>query len=589
MTIVSNFKKLGEKNKNIIIFSCVAIFALQILFFIETYTISTPFADDYDAALLAYSTIVAKKIPFDELFFNKYYDHLPIFPRLVLIPSLLFDSFSVKSSSYVVFALMVLSIFLLYKLLKRTEPLLTWLLIPVSAFMFNPLQHLLLVSPFAGLQWGFPLMGTIITIYFLNKTNVNNKSIVLAFSLAVIAAFSDILGLIIFLIGTLSFYYVDKDRVKRLIIWIISSLLVFILYFKEIDLLDTPIYFSSLFTVEGLSFILRFIAVPFRLKYDYFVIPLGIISLLLFSSFVLYLFLIKKKNRISLPWLQIGLMGIFSTVVTELGRVGSITAPQRGDATHYTMISNLSHIAILVFASLILLDIIKNHNSKKFKRVFSIVFFVFIIIQMILLVPSYYLGWKLGNDYYNYETKQHSCFIPSNYNSEFCIHLPSWPPSKIAEFYNYLLNQKFTMFSGFDLSKHNKEIFEDLPIMQKVNYKTALGAIEKINNKNVLGVKSIGINEPIVMISGWILNSNKQKMDTVILLVDDEPFIKHDYFIPREDVFNEINHNTDSYAGWEIGFLAGFIEKDCYTIHIVGIKNNEVFRLDQEIELCKNF
>lgn len=587
--LLFNSKKFSEKNKNIIIFSFVAVFAIQTLFFTEVYTINTPFADDYDAAVLAHSIIENKKISYDELIFNQYIDHRPIFPRLVVIASLLFDSFHVKNALYFGFMLMLISIFLLYKLLKKIDRSLTWLLIPISAFFFSPLQHLLFVSPFAGLQWQFPLLGTIAAVYFMSKDKLNNKSIVVAFFFSIIATFSDIIGLIIFIIIIMSFYYVDKERIKYLLIWITLSSSVFFLYFKNLVISDNSLNFSYLFTIEGLSFILRFISVPFRLKYDYLVIPVGIISLLMFFGFSLYLILIKKKQISSLPWLQIGLMSFFSAVVTELGRIGSISIPQRGDATHYTMISNLSHIAILVFASIILLDVIKNHKSNKYKQICSILFVIFVITQMVMLIPSYYLGWKLGNDYYDYEIKQHFCFIPSNYNPEFCKHLPSWPPSKIVELYNYLLEQKFAMFSNFDLSKYNKEIFADLPIMQNANSKNAIGHIEKVNGMNVSKLKSIEINESVVMISGWILDPNKQKMDTVILLVDDEPFIKHDYFIPREDVFNEINHNTDSYAGWEIGFLAGFIEKDCYTIHIVGIKNNEVFRLDQEIELCKNF
>lgn len=583
---LSNFKKLNEKKKNVIIFSCVTIFAIQTLFLIETYNISTPFADDYDVALIVYSIIENKKFPYNELITAFNQQHIPIFPRLVLIPTLLVDSFDVKNASYFGFSLMIFSIFLLYKLLKKTDPSLTWLLIPISAFIFSPLQHILFESSYSGLMWQFPLVGTITAVYLLNKDKLNNKSIVLAFFFAVIGAFSFILGLIIFIICVLSFYYFDKYRIKRLIIWIASSSLVFLLYFKDLEL--TPINFGSLFTIEGLSFIFRFISVPFRLKYDYFLIPLGIISLLLFFGFSLYLFLIKKKQKISLPWIQLGLMGIFSAIVTEVGKIGSITQPGRGDVQHYVMISNLSQIAILIFASLILLDIIKNSNVKRYKQTFTILFFVFVITQMILLTPSYYLGWKLANYYNDYETKQHNCFIPSNYNPEFCRHLPSWPPSKTVELYNYFLEQKLVLFSNFDLSKYNKEIFEDFPIIKESNYKTGIGTIEKINGRNISDMESIQITDPVVMITGWILDSNMQKMNSVILFVDDKPFFKHDYFIPREDIFQELGSGIDLHAGFEIGFLSGFIEYGCHTAYIAGIKDNEVYRLDQEIEICKN-
>ena len=101
--------------------------------------------------------------------------------------------------------------------------------------------------------------------------------------------------------------------------------------------------------------------------------------------------------------------------------------------------------------------------------------------------------------------------------------------------------------------------------------------------------RTIYPNEPLIIISGWVLDEEKKQLDSVFLLVDDKPFIKFDDFQPREDVLENFGKNAQIDSGWKIFFMSGYLKNDCQLISVVGFKDDKNIKLNQEIELCKNY
>ena len=115
-----------------------------------------------------------------------------------------------------------------------------------------------------------------------------------------------------------------------------------------------------------------------------------------------------------------------------------------------------------------------------------------------------------------------------------------------------------------------------------------IGEIESINNVSITEKRTIYLNKPLIIISGWALDEEKKQLDSVFLLVDNKPFIKFDDFQPREDVLENFDMNAQIDSGWKIFFMSGYLKNDCQIISIVGFKDNKNIKLNQEIELCKN-
>ena len=89
-------------------------------------------------------------------------------------------------------------------------------------------------------------------------------------------------------------------------------------------------------------------------------------------------------------------------------------------------------------------------------------------------------------------------------------------------------------------------------------------------------------------INGWSLDQNKKQLDSIYLIVNDEPFLKYDQFYPRNDISENLGIDTELNSGWSISFLSGYLEENCQLITLVGTKDDQKIGFKNEIELCKN-
>ena len=192
------------------------------------------------------------------------------------------------------------------------------------------------------------------------------------------------------------------------------------------------------------------------------------------------------------------------------------------------------------------------------------------------MIPSYYAGWLRGDHYFQLKTEYANCYSLSPELD--CIKKPSdILLSDKNTMINYWIENKLSIFGDPSFNNKNLEHTSYFEETWNKNNETSvgIGEIELINNIPIAGKRTVYVNEPLVIISGSILDEKEKQLDSVFLLVDDKPFIKFD-------------NSVQSYSEWKIFFMSGYLENDCQLISIAGFKDNKNIKLHQEIELCKN-
>jgi len=302
----------------------------------------------------------------------------------------------------------------------------------------------------------------------------------------------------------------------------------------------------------------------------------GSISLIL-GSFCVYYFTIYKKNlKIAMPWLLFLLVGVGGGLITDLGR-GDMPS-HYGNEPYYIPISQFFQIGLLALISLIILDIKKGqlHTQKKILLYFLV---AIIVGHMILLIPSYYAGWLRGEHYFELKTEDANCYSLSPKLD--CINpngiSASINNAELQPMMNDWIKNKLSIFGDASFNNKNLEEISYFEETWNKNNETSIGIgeIELINNIPIAEKRTIYLNDPLIIISGSILDEEEKQLDSVFLLVDDKPFIKFD-------------NSAQSYSEWKIFFMSGYLENNCQLISIAGFKDNKNIKLNQEIELCKN-
>jgi len=533
---------------------------------------------------------VEYQTPLVEELFTPFNQHLFVFPYLVMFSNLYSNSFDVVNLHFFQWPVYGAVLFFTYLLIKKTHKKLLWLLIPISIFTFNPLISSA-ENSFTGWQSILPQLAIIAVIFLFDKKTITVTTFTICVILGIIATFSSIFGIVIWIagiFGLINYKSEEKKLVgkKWLIIWIAIMIIVGFTYYQLLtDTELNEIGKTSPISLEGLSFITVFLSAGFRLKYELLMNLVGIISIL-FSIFCIVYFTKLKKITMVKPWINFLLVGISAAVVAELGR-GHL-AFHMGNEPYYIEFSQFFQIGILVLIGLIILNL-KNNIQKNRTKIIIAFLLIMIIAQVILLVPSYYAGWIRADHYLEKKLDFMECHSLSN--NPACIESGgALSDPEVNKFMNYFLENDLSFFSekNFNL-KNNQDInFFQTVWSEKSTVSVGFSEIESINGLLVSEGEAFTIAKPLVIIKGWSLDENKKQLDSIYLIVNDEPFLKYDHFYPRNDISENLNINAELNSGWTISFLSGYLEEDCQLITLVGIKDNKKIVFENEIELCKN-
>ena len=436
-----------------------------------------------------------------------------------------------------------------------------------------------------GLIWIGTFFFLVSIVGILDKQKLSKFWFALAICLSIIATTTSALGLLSWIIGALFLILRHKENKKNLLIWIGISIIIFSMYVVNIGDLEGRKEIDEIISFAGISWGLEYVSNPFSVKFLELKILIGVISIILLISVSVYL--LNKRIRLAYPWILFGIIGILSTILTDLGRFG-IRLPSEN---YFIIMSTFTQIGLLVVVSILFFEIKKSNHKKK--NLITIIYIVFVVSQLILLSSAYFIGSQYVSNWDREKSNWLTCFdLPSNL--EVC---DNWNvfgdpllnreslEDKLST-YNYLIENKLSIFSNKEFFLDQEQKKNKLNIeWNELNEGSGVGEIETINGQNISN-DSIILDNDFVNISGWIIGKN-EKIDRIFLFVDREAFLSSSNIKPQLDTIKKFENKQDVDIKWNMTFLSGFLEKGCHNISIGGVYDDSKFMLDKEFKICK--
>tara|TARA_B100001540_G_scaffold110661_1_gene99244 strand:- start:5291 stop:7021 length:1731 start_codon:yes stop_codon:yes gene_type:complete len=564
------------KHNRFLVFSLVTLLAIQNLIFQITFKLNFPYSVDFtDIFTPMFDFIVNGEFTF---FINKGI-HVMFFPKLISLPNLYFNSFDVVNLTYVYWIVMSLSIFFIYLIIKQTDRRLIWTIIPISAFIYNPLTtsgYFMLVM----LEWYFPLLGIVSIIYLLNKKTIKTKIFASSIGLAIFSTFSILLGVVSWIAGlTILLKSLTEKKLynkKWILLWISSSTIIGFLYMQLTSGLSEPTRLDLLFSFTGFSFIANFLASSFRLKYDILMLVVGSFSILI-SFFYIWYFIKKDYLKQYFPWFVMLFTAFTGSIITALGRMQ--LEDHIGNEPYYSTISQLFQIGLILLTAKILLEYRLNSKTRK-QKIIIVLLLTLIISQMILLVPSYYSGWQRGEYYFNEKSEFVTCF--SLHPDKKCLEVgPMNHDLKTLSIINHLIKNEQSIFKDHQFTKVNPILKEKFSTFSLSKQNEMIGKISYINNTPItLDSSNYELTDEIIKIDGSINNSIYDNIEKIYLKIDDELLIEFTDF----QIIDNSSNSRDT--EWSLFFMSGYIPDGCNTLAIFTMYNNDITNLDSTT-ICK--
>jgi len=387
---------------NLLIYLGISFFVTLSFFFISFYSVNVIFWDEWEYVDVISSAYDGEKF-WEIPQFHQHNVHRPIFPTLIMIADALLFSWDVTYEMFFGWLMLIGTITFFYFLIKENNNKLKWLLVPISAILFNPLQYENLLWGFTSITWFLTTFSLVASIYFLNSKKKN--SLTLAITFGIIASFSTGIGLFIWPIGAISLF----RKIKSLIVWLSCMAVIFFVYtinfnFGLGDLRETSA--QTFLDVDVYEYMLVFLSNWFPTNFYLLQLLIGLSILGGILIGIIFALKISRKRKIFVPWIQFGLIGLFSAIVTAGFRSTTLVTPVE---SRYIALSNFSFISLVVIVPIIILGFQYGYNNPKKRRLVLGVLFAFFIVLGIGLGSSYYHGWIKGSEWHELRTSNLKC------------------------------------------------------------------------------------------------------------------------------------------------------------------------------------
>tara|TARA_B100001750_G_scaffold849_1_gene747 strand:- start:242 stop:2050 length:1809 start_codon:yes stop_codon:yes gene_type:complete len=587
--------------KNLVIFLIVSAFAIQALLLVIDYGHDVPGPDDIDQLFLGYSIADNHETTVKD-FYDAYGGVVPLFLRLVTVPLFLAFSFTFMPIFYLNWIFLCIAIVFIYFLLKRTNEKSTWLLIPISMLAFSPLQESMFTQSFVGLHQTIPFLSFLLIIILLNSKKINFFRILLALFFVSIVMFSS-QPFVAFIIGPVMILSLIKQDKKLLATWIFGNLCLGIVVLTLLmeggcvtgEGCGEPIIernLSELFSNEKIyAFFFSLSSSIFRIKFDVAYIVIGAIIVSSFLVSLLYTLYNRKKLSSIIPWCQYGLIGLIFISIVTIGRFHLWSGEGVHTELHYLTLTNLIPIGLLVLTNEIF-TYWKNKISKNKKKLLNILLIIFVVSVILMLIPSYTIGWKNAQASFDWKNDVFSgCLLlpakTKHYDSfEYCSKsfLPEYlmtlnnEQKFVPEIWNFFLMNDYNVFSNEKFGEQNSNDLSKFAEKWNNSQSTFTfnGTIEEINSRSIAKYETFQLDNFQVAIQGSIKNVDFD-LDYFYLFLNDEPFAK----------IMDIDNSQNDLILWRAVFLSGYIPDGCHQFSLGFIKDDTKFISLDQMEFCK--
>lgn len=577
--------------KNKIIFFSVLAIILHSVFLVFSLGVNIPISDEIDY------------IPFVKTFndggpwwedphFVQHYDHRLIMYGLIFLASFIFDKINFVNQMYLAVSFLTISTIVLYYLLKKTDSKLTWLSIPIALVIFNAGQSGCYLWGGCAMSWFLTSTCIILTIFFISKIKTSTKSFIFAIVFSVIASFTILPGLLIWIIGGFGLLFLDKKRKEYLIIWSVTAISVFSIYFTNYTHGSWKgVQLDTLFTFSGIEYILLFLSngLIVHLHQMYFIqIVSGIVIIIVTIAGLVILKLQKIEFNKMIPWIQLGSFGLLGAVITELGRIGVVQSV----ASRYITIAAFAQITCLVIGTWVFLNLYKKIKNKQKRRCAIIIFVLIMICFTLGISSSYYSGWKIGYDWLNENTVKQECLKDPVFDLK-CRNI--FDDKKQYENLKILRELQLSLFSE-KIVKLNDPLLIDKNWENLKSIDDGVGVIEYINShpqyfSNDVTLTSkifVDRDETPIDIGGWGIFIKKDiEVNAVYVFIDDD--------INSKAYYGFLNSNNEIY-GEKIkpSYFSGIggvidlqkLSDGCHTVSLRIIHEENYYNISTESQIC---
>lgn len=600
---------LDMKMKNVIIFGLIAIIALQTLYFVHSNGANVLVHDDLGFAPLAQAVKHGTSV-WDIKEFSEFRDQRPVFPNLILIVNIVLASWNVMYQLYFGWFLITLSLVPMYLILKNTDRRLKWIIILVAAFLFNTAQYVSFLMDIASRQMVLTSTAIIFGIYFINRVQSQRIALLPAILCAIIASFSGIAGLSLWIVGVLSL--IDFNKIKKipLLIWVSSAIVSLYVYFATyaFGAENKPISVIGFFTLGSLKLVLLYLSnglIPAIERLVPIQIAAGFVILLLVTVGPIYLKKRQKEIRAIVPWIQFGLIGLFYAVMTALAR-----ADEQAPLSHYITIDLFAQISAIVIATMIFLQIYNNSTDNHKKTIVSVIFAVFIITVITTLSASYVVGWYDGSVYHKEDMAYLECMTNPIFDFKCTV-----IDSERDVLYNGGTIIKELHLGPFASQAESLTYLND-PLLQESNWKNingslnGLGAVEYIDSIPTNSNKQIQVNktQTFVDITGWgVISKDNSAIDPVskirerlgiteknpmidgaYIFIDNKVHTKIHYGQLRLDITKTYSQVTTKNSGWNGIIDLRELSNGCHDVSVRLVVGNQYYEIAGNPQICIN-
>jgi len=591
LSIVKNLQ--NKKLQNKLIFLGILFFALHALYFISIFNVNIPITDEWGWVPFAQMVLEGEPFwEFDE--FIIYNAHGVIFPNLVFVSSIIFSAWNFTYLMYFGWVLLSISVFVTFLILKKTFPQILWIMIPISAIMYSPMQYENFLWGFASVQL-FMISATVfLSIYFLNKINSNRFFIFPAICCGIISSFSGATGLAIWFIGFYSILSQFKWRKSSLVIWTICSISIFTVFsflYSNNSTLEGS-FTKNIFSIEGVKYFIFYLSHGIALKFE---LPRLIVGSLILGSIIgplIYFIFKRKTDHNFIPWIQLGLAGIFSGGFTLIGR---FTDSNVQFVSRYSTFTAFDQVAALVIITVIMYFIYLKIISTTKKKIVIAIYLIIIFSLIVLLSSAYYFGYREGQQWKTMNDEFLECLINPIFEFK-CIH-----PNNLSNFHNLVYNYSPILY------ELNLEPFHDKirtstpdPLLNEQGWGnmedvlTSNGKIESIRfdlanevSQNSSDYEFLDKGS-LLQIYGWgILEKQNKSVESAYIVLDDKVHSKATYGFLRKDL-EKYGLEARSFSGWFGIIDPKEISFGCHDVSVRIVNENQYSEIHLDKKLCKN-
>lgn len=578
------------KNKTLwlIILAVSVIPAVVGLLYIYKYGVNVPYWDQWDSEVPLLKHFFEGSLHFSELF-SQHNESRPFFPRILMLVIALATKLNIISEMFFAYALYCLSCLVLFLMFKKDHQIneaSLLMFIPITLSFFNLYQMSNMLFGIRISQ-SMTILFFFLSVYLIDSSKRLDRRFIFSIITSIVSSFSFIAGMTVWPVCFVQILINKNDsKKKKLIIWTISSMMVFMIYMrgysKPVQHPQLDYFLSHILE----AFLFFFTSIGSSVVRDLILSP--ILGIMIIFIFLITFIMIKYNNDLTKnsKWIALVIFSMVISLEMAVARSGfediNLAISQRYFLFTFLNVIGLYFMTFNTFASQVRKSLyFLNLNDKK------IIFYTLLFLATLALIIvgisfDFVDGHKEGQEVK--ESREQIAYYLETYETQTDQNLMMLHP--IPE----VIRVEAPFLKKYGLSTFAQEI--DINKLNESRLNT-LYAIDLINNfGNIQNNSAIKIvdndNRGEITITGWAVDeSANTPAKAVFVSIDDKLNILTRYGLDRADVAKFYKNNNYRYSGFNALFATSTLEKGIHNliIKVVSSDRKNYYRIDPKVKL----